>query len=341
MAGNAGLTYQELQKAFRQRTFKPLYFLYGDETFLMDELQDLLVQHALEEHERDFNYDLVYGADSDAPAVLSICQAFPMMAARRVVVVRNFMALKRNVLFKHYAAKPNPAAVVLLLCRRKPNLRVHPYRALKQHATWGEFKPFYERQMPQWIAGRIKEQGCHIEPRAAAMLADFVGTSLRAAASEIDKLITYVGDRGRLTAEDVIRASGQTRECNVFELQRAIVDGRGADAQHIGQRMLGAASNKTGELLRIIAFLRSYFARLWKLQGCQRQQLSRTEMASVIGVQPYRLKEYLRALRCFPGKTLEEAFSALLAADCEIKGGSHRSAALVLTLLLRRLDATR
>ena len=332
-----GLTYEQLDTAFRHRNFKPLYFLYGEETFLMDELQQVLIEHALAPHERDFNLDLVYGAEAEARAVLALCGAFPMMAERRVVVVRGFEQLEDNRLFTTYAETPNPSAVVLLLCMGKPNLTTHPYRALKQHAAWGAFKRLYDHQMPGWIQRRLQQFGYEIEPAAVQMLADYVGTHLHSAASEIDKLITYVGEHRRLTADDVVSASGQTREFNVFELQRAIGEGRYADAQRIAERMLSQAPNSRGEALMIVSVLAGYFTKLWKLSECQAQRIPEREMAQQVGISPYFIKEYVFSLRRFPPLVLEQAFAALLAADYELKGGSRRDARLVLTLLVRRL----
>ena len=126
MASKTGASYEDLATAFRHGQFKPLYFFYGEEGLLMDELQALLVEQALAPHERDFNLDLVYGPEATAPAVLAQCAAFPVMAERRVVVVRAFDKLDENRLFTSYAERPNPHAVVLLLCSAKPNLAQHP-----------------------------------------------------------------------------------------------------------------------------------------------------------------------------------------------------------------------
>lgn len=334
---NTGLSYEQLETAFRHRNYKPLYFLFGEERFLIEELQRVLLAHALAPHERDFNLDIVYGAEAEAPAVLALCAGYPMMAERRVVVVRDFEKLKDNQLFAAYAERPNPTAVVLLACGTKPNLSAHPYRALKQHAAWGEFKPLYDNQMPGWIQRRVQAQGYRIEAEAVQMLADYVGTSLQAAVAEIDKLATYAGTRRELTADDVVHASGQTRGFNVFELQRAIGEARFADAMRIADRMLQQASNARGEALMIVSVLTGYFTKLWKLAACQAKRLPEQAMAARIGVPPFFIKEYLFSLRRYSPAALERAFSALLAADFELKGGSGRDERLVLTLALRRL----
>ncbi len=340
MAKSTGLGYEQLATAFRHQNFKPLYFLFGEESFLADELQRLLVERALSPEEHAFNYDLVYGAEAEAREVLALCAGFPVGAERRVVVVRDFDKLKGNRAFKSYAEQPNPHAVVLLTCASKPNLSAHPYRALKQHAAWSHFKPLYDNEVPGWIKQRVEAQGGRIEAQAVQMLAEYVGADLRALASEIEKLIVFAGARATLTGGDVIRASGQTREHNVFEMQKALGQGRLPDALHVADRMLRRANNPQSEALMIVAVLTSYFTKLWKMPPGARGMANR-KVASVIGVSPYFVQEYVVSARRFGPAGVERAFAALLSADYELKGGAARDPRLVVMLLLRRLCPAR
>lgn len=337
MAKDTGPSYDDLATAFRHQNFDPLYFFFGEETFLIDELQELLIEEALDPSQHDFNLDVVYGSEAEASEVIGLCQGFPAGAPRRVVIVREFEKLDNNREFKTYAQQPNPQAVVLLACTSKPNLSAHPYRALKEHATWSEFRALYDNEMPGWIQDYVNGQGYEIEPKAIQMLADYVGTDLQRAASEIEKLITFAGDRTRLTSDDVLAASGQTREFNVFELQAAIGEGRHADAARIAERILQQASNPRGEAIMIVAVLNAYFDKLWKLQKPGVLRKNKYDLAGEIGVNPYFVEEYKHAAQRYDRSTIDDAYAALLAADYELKGGASRDASLILTLLLRRL----
>ncbi|MFP4227418.1 MAG: DNA polymerase III subunit delta [Salinivenus sp.] len=337
MAKDTGPSYDDLATAFRHQNFDPLYFFFGEEPFLIEELQDLLIEHALEPSQHDFNLDVVYGSESEASEVIGLCQGFPTGAPRRVVIVREFEKLDNNRQFKDYAQQPNPQAVVLLACTDKPNLSAHPYRALKEEATWSEFKSPYDNEMPGWIQNYVSGQGYDIEPKAVQMLADYVGTDLQRAASEIEKLMTFAGERTRLTTDDVLAASGQTREFNVFELQAAIGEGRHGDAARIAERILQQASNPRGEAIMIVAVLNGYFDKLWTLQKPGALRKNKYELAGEIGVSPYFVEEYKHAAQRYTRSAIADAYAALLAADYELKGGASRDAHLVLTLLLRRL----
>lgn len=347
MAQKTGPSFDDLATAFRHQNFDPLYFLYGDEHFLIEELQDLLIEQALPPEQHDFNLDVVYGSDVTPAEVLALCQGYPVMAERRVVIVREFEKVGQGLSddardhfkgqFKAYAKQPNPHAVVLLACSKKPNLAAHPYRALKQNAIWSEFKELYDNQMPGWIKTYAQQEGYEMTPHAVQMLADFVGTDLQAAASELEKLSTFAGDRSRLTVDDVLAASGQTREINVFELQKAIGEGRARDAHHIIEGLLRQASNPRSEGIKIVAILRGYFDKLWKLQPPEAQAMNKYDLAGRIGVPPFFAEEYRRAARGYTTQTIGAAYRALMAADFELKGGSTRSASLILTLLLRQV----
>ncbi len=329
--------YIELRSALRSRNFDPVYLLYGEERYFMDRLQETLLEFAIEPHEKDFNLDILYGSEVDVQTALGACQAFPMMAARRVVIIRDFDKMKGNGLFKALAEQPNPSCVVFLVCSGKPNMSRHPYRALREKARAVEFKALYPNQVPRWIETLGKERGFALEPKAVQMLADYVGSSLSAVSTELDKLATYVGEREVLTAEDVVQASGQTRDFNVFELQRVVGERRYEDALMISERLLQQSSNQRGESNRIVSVLTSFFIKLWQLTGLQSARASEKQMASAVGVSPYFLKEYLACLRRFDGIALNGAFSALLAADFELKGGSQRSDRMILNLMFRKI----
>lgn len=332
-----GNAWSELKSAIAAGRFEPIYLFHGEERWFIDALQRDIVEHAVPAHERDFNYDLLYGAEVDAQQALSACQAYPMMAERRLVVIRDFDQMKNNAVFKVLAERPNPTCVVVLVCSGKPNMSRHPYRALKGTARVEEFAALWPNQVPRWIDVLAKEKGYSIEPKAVQMMADFIGTSLSTAASELDKLSVFAGERQVLTADDVVQATGQTREFNVFELQRVVGEACYSDALRISERLLQQSSNPRGECTRIVSVLSSFFLKLWQLTGLQKQRIAEKDMARAVGVSPYFLKDYLGSLRQYDQKGLDRAISSLLAADFELKGGSARNERMILHVMLRRM----
>ncbi|MFN3597791.1 MAG: DNA polymerase III subunit delta [Rubricoccaceae bacterium] len=336
-----GATFEDLATAFRHGRFAPLYLFFGEEAFLMDELQALALAHALAPHERDFNFDLFYGPETTAPQVLAQCAAFPMMAARRLVVVREFEKLPENKLFQGYAERPNPHAVVLLLCSGKPNRTHHPYRALCAHGVWAEFEPLKENRLPGWVEGRFRALGIAPESGASQMLAEMAGPDLRALALEVDKLVAFVGGAGRVRRDDVLAAAGHSREQNPFALQSALAAGDVPRALAIAHGLLAQASNATGEAVRIVALLTAYLLKLWRVSGCLQEGMAERDLSRQVGISPYFVKEFVAAQRQYGPEGLARALRTLLAADNALKGGSAHDPATILTLALRRAAAPR
>jgi DNA polymerase-3 subunit delta len=236
-----------------------------------------------------------------------------------------------------YVKQPNPSSVVLLVCQTKPNLSANPYRALKTHAEAAHFGALYDRQMPGWIQAYVQDLNCRIDPDAVQMLASLNGTDLRTTALEIDKLTAYIGDRNRITCDDVLDVGGHSRTYNVFQLQRHVGARQFNKAMDVMERMLQGSANRRSEALMIVSVLTAYFIKLRKLTVCQARRMNEKAMATRIGVPVFFIKEYLSSLRWYPMAAIEQAFAVLLAADYELKGGANRNEGLILALAFRRL----
>jgi DNA polymerase-3 subunit delta len=195
--------------------------------------------------------------------------------------------------------------------------------------------------MPGWVADRFRAKGYRATGGAAQLLAERLGPGLRAAANEIDKLITFVGDSKEVSEDDVLRAAGASHHSSPFELQKALGRGDDATALAIARAIMAQASNRQGEAIAVVAILTSFLTKLWRLTGCREVGVPERELPSQIGVNPYFIRDYLSALRHFPPSRLGPAFEALLAADAELKGGTERDPTTILTLALRRIARSR
>ena len=330
-------TYEQARAAVQEGNVKPLYFVYGEEQLLADKFQSLLMASSLSEAEKSFNLDILYGAEVTAQQAIATCNAFPVMAERRVVIVRDFEKMSDNKLFAAYAERPNPQAVVALVCRNKPNLTHNPYRALKTKAVAVALAPPKPRSMGAWIKDELSARGKTIDPQAQQILKDFVGTDLTAATTELDKLVTFVGDKKKIAVQDVLTAAGQTREINVFELQNAVTAGDYDKAMWIAEKMLQQGSNAIGSALIIIAVLTRYYNRLWQLAKLMRAGVGRTESARRLGLRDFQLSGYESVLRSASPEQIRRGLRALMAAEFEIKGGSEMNEHIVMSLMLVQL----
>lgn len=311
-----GMTLDDLDRALKAGKFEPLYLFYGEEDFLSDEAVERLLSSALRETERSFNLDILSANDADAREIVARASAFPMVAERRVVVVRDADHLpeKGLELLAHYADQPSPSTCLVLVAA-KPDMRRKAFATIKRSGTAIEFRPLYENQLPDWIERRVDRRKGSITPEAAKLLAAYVGSSLRDIENELDKLFLFVGDRSNISEGDVAAVVGLTREYSVFELQRAIGERNLPRAVEVMEKILDA--NEPMPL--IVSILTNYFATLWKIGDLLRRGTKQSELTGQVRVNPYFLKEYIATLKVYSLEEIEGVFHRLATAEEEYK----------------------
>ena len=224
MAQPKGITHKEIIRDARAGNLAPIYYLMGDEPYYIDKVSDFLVETALKPEDRDFNLDVVYGADVSMNQVIELAHAYPMMADRRVVLVREAQAIRSLDGLEQYAQHFTPTTV-LILCHKygKLDARKAVYKNIQQVGVIYESKRLYDSQLPTFITEYASRKKVEIEPQAVQMLADHVGADLSRLAAELDKLILALPQSGgRITADRVEELTGVSKDFNNFELMGAL-----------------------------------------------------------------------------------------------------------------------
>lgn len=195
-----------LRTAIQERSFAPVYYFHGVEDYLKEEFLRQLIDAAIEPATRDFNLESLRGSEVDAEALGSILATPPMMAERRVVIVRDVGALRkeaRRVLDQYLKRPANDSVVVLIAAAGAKD-----DRALAEHATAVEFERLSGDRVPKWITYYASHDlGCEITPEAAKLLQNAVGTELSQLQTELDKLASFAaGGERRVIDEDAVAA---------------------------------------------------------------------------------------------------------------------------------------
>lgn len=310
------------------KDFAPLYLLYGDESFLIDEAVQTIIDAVFHDGGREFNLDVLHGGEVDAKDIIDRSTSFPMTGGRRVVIVREFDKLSRKDLLLSYIEHLS-AATSLILISQKPDFRLKVFKAIKEHGIVMEYRPLYDNEIPGWISARVTRLGKRITPEACQLMQGYVETSLHEIQNEIDKLCVYVGDKKSIDIEDIESVVGRSKQYNLFELQRSLARRDKAGALAIAEHLLDSGESPVG----LVAMLARYFQRLWLFQDLLSRRNSEPEIAAALNVRPYSLREYHQAAGHFNSHHIERCFSCLLEADEKLKS-SITNARVVITILL-------
>lgn len=225
MAKKDSNLYLEILKDIRNKNFKPVYFLMGEESYFIDLITDAIIENALTDDERDFNQTIMYGSDVDNYAtVVNAAKRYPMMAQRQLVVVKEAQQISNIELLSFYLKQPLASTILVINHKHGVVKSKKLLSEVEQVGVLYESKKLYDNQLPAFINNYVAASGRTIENKAMQMIADFIGSDLNRLTSELDKLRISMGEANtRITPDDVERNVGVSKDFNNFELLNAIV----------------------------------------------------------------------------------------------------------------------
>lgn len=317
----------ELVKDLKNRKFKPLYLLHGEESYYIDKISDYIEHNALSDAEKGFNQTIFYGKDSDVMSIINSAKRFPMMSDYQVVIVKEAQELKwgKEDEEKKSAADPmlsyfeNPlSSTILVFCYRngKFDKRKKTYKAIEKKGIVFESGQIYDNKVPGWIEDFVREKGYSIHARASALLGEYLGNDLSKVANELEKLMLNVNKGGEITPKDVENNIGISKEYNVFELQSAIVR---KDAFKVNQIINYFAANpKNNPMPLLLGNLNNYFTKVLKYHYATDR--SPQGLARELGVAPFFVKDFENAGKSFNKQKTFQIISYLRECDLKTKG---------------------
>lgn len=297
---------------------KPIYFFMGDEPYYIDKLTEYIEQNVLQEHERDFNQTILYGRDVTMDDVVGSAKRYPMMADRQVVIVREAQDLSRTIdALESYAENPQPTTVLVFAYKYKTlDKRKKVTKLIDKHGLVFESKKLYENQVGTWISRVLQGKGYSIEPKANAMLVEFLGNDLSKISNELTKLEIILPKGHTITAKDIEVNIGFSKDFNVFELQNALGSKNQLKAYQIAQYF--ADNPKDNPMVVTTSLVFSFFVKLLKYHGIKDKNPK--TVAPMLGVSPFFLKDYDLALKNYPMKKVSAIIAALRDIDVKSKG---------------------
>lgn len=308
----------QITKDIKAGLIKPIYFLMGEEPYYIDKLTEFIEQNILQEHERDFNQSILYGRDVTIEDVIGTAKRFPMMADRQVVVVREAQELSRTIdKLEAYAENPQPTTVLVFAYKYKTlDKRKKITKLLDKVGVVYESKKLYENQVGDWIKRVLSGQGYSIEPKAVAMLVEFLGTDLSKINNELEKLKIILPKGHTFTPNDIEENIGFSKDFNNFELRKAIGEKNQVKAYQIIHYF--AQNPKDNPLVVTTGLVFGFFSQLLQYHGLKDK--SQMNAAKVLKVNPYFVKDYEVAFRNYPMKKVSTIVSALRTIDVKSKG---------------------
>ncbi|MED0988933.1 DNA polymerase III subunit delta [Bacillus nitratireducens] len=332
----------DIHKKIKKKQFAPLYLLYGTEAYFINETIKLITTEALEEEDREFNvvtYDLEEAYLED---VVEDARTLPFFGDRKVILIKSplFLTaqkekLEQNIkILEEYIGEPSPFSILVFVAPyEKLDERKKITKLLKKTADVVEANAMQMQDVQKWVVSRAEEAQVYIDNTAVSLLLELVGSNVTMLAKEMDKLTLYVGMGGEITSKLVTELVPKSVEQNVFALTEKVVKKDIAGAMQI----LDGLFTQQEEPIKLLALLVSQFRLLNQVKELQQRGYGQNQIASHIGVHPYRVKLAMNQTKFFSFEELKRVILELAEADYSMKTGKMDKK-LVLEFFLMRLN---
>jgi DNA polymerase-3 subunit delta len=307
--------YSDILASLKKKNYSPVYFLCGEEPYYIDKLSDYIENFVLDETEKSFNQSVLYGNEVNASQIISESKRFPMMADRTVIVVKEAQGVKDIEKLESYVKSPSPSTVLVICYKYKtPDGRKSFGKTLKDKAVYFESSKLYDNKIPDWISSLVREKGYQMGPVAAKLLADNLGTDLSKIENELNKLFINIPQGTEVTPDLIQKNIGISKDFNVFELQNALGNREVYKANQIINYF--ASNPKEHPFVILPGTLFGYFTKLMLTHKVS----DKNKLASVLGVNPYFVNDYVSAAQKYTPAKLVNIISVLREYDLKGKG---------------------
>ena len=297
---------------------KPIYFLMGEEPYYIDKISDYIEKTVLDEAEKGFNQQVMYGRDASIEDIVASAKRYPMMAERQVLIVKEAQDLSRTIeKLVSYAQNPQPTTVLVINYKyKKLDKRKKLHKAIAKSGLIFESKKLYDNQVSDWIRRVLSGKKYQIEPKAAHMLVEFLGTDLSKIANELDKLMLILPVETIINDKHIEENIGISKDFNNFELQKAV----GTKDIKKANRIINyfVENPKNNPTVMTISLLNSFFTKLLLFHGLENK--SKDAVSKSLGVGFYFIDDYFTAARNYPMRKVAQVIAFLRDADVKSKG---------------------
>jgi len=317
------MDHKQIIQQVKNMQFEKIYFLHGEEPFFIDAVSDAIIEHAMDDSERDFNQTIVYGKECDASLIIADAKSYPMMGERRLVVIKEAQEFKDIDLLEPYFENPVDTTIFVVCYKHK---KFDSRKKLSKLAATNGIvflsEKVRENKLVDWISVYAKGAGYPITPKAAMLLAEFLGADLGRIVNELDKLSILVEKGTTINEVHIEENIGISKDYNFFELSNAFSERDYLKASKIVNYF--EKNPKMGPIIPIIANLYSFHVKLMRIHFAKDK--SQASLASAIGVAPFLVPQHMQAAKIYNPKKLAENIAILQEYDLKTKGLENASA---------------
>lgn len=327
---------KELKKQWKQGEFHKCYLFYGSETYLIKNYEEALTEALLPPGAEGMNFDVLEGKKATAAAIMDAAETLPFLNEKRLVLVRN------SEFFQKGGRKEEgenlvdflgnlPETTCLLFVEEKVEKNNRLYKAVAKNGMAVDFQPLTEKEIISWLKKSCRDQDLTLNDSTAVYLLRITDNSMENLVRELGKLTAYKADGGEITKEDIDAVCSISLEARIFDLVRAVAEGRTERAMTLYRNLLRMKESP----FLVLSLITRQFRLILECALLSAQGSPNPEIAKRLEIREFAVRDYLKQSKSFTKEQLQEALENCLQTDLDIKGGKIEEELAVELLLLR------
>lgn len=341
------MSYIQTIKDLENHKIFPVYLLYGNEPFLLQNAQQKIVNAVLDKPEYDLTYSVVDLENIPVQNAVHDAETFPFFGEKKVLVLKNasfFKAVPDKSTVDHdlgilaeYLKNPVDYTVLIMVCpNEKIDARKKIVKLIQEHGQVVECQKPKEKELYQWIQVMSGELNLKLDRNVVSLLAEEVGTDLMALQKEMEKLSLFSGGDGLITMEDAEPLISHHAQATGFKMLDAIMNHELKEAIRIFKDL----RKQNEEPIALLALLASQVRLILQCKLMKNKGYTQNQMAKQLQVHPFRVKMALDRETYFSLDELYHMIDRLTGTDDRIKRG-EMDKDLAIELLLYEFAKTR
>jgi DNA polymerase III subunit delta len=309
----------ECLKSIRDGKLLPVYLFCGEDSYLIDLAAEEITKAADKFIFSDFDKGIFWGGDDKNLAdMLTMALAFPFSSDKKLLVIKDFEKLKDKKSLTGYISSPPDFTILVMIHNGSiSSAASEPYKSLAQKGYLFEAKELKGRSLIKWISDYVSMKGKTISPENIQMMIEIVGENRALLEDQIEKIITYIGDKREIGYTEINVLAAETKEYTIFDLLNAIGRKDKAASFKYAYNLL----EKGKEPVFLVFMIAKYFTTLSRTGEVMGQNLPPAAAAKALGILEWTYKDYTAARKLYSEKQLKKASEALLNADLSLKTG--------------------
>ncbi len=300
-----------LPKFLKEDTLLPIYFLFGEDTFTINNAVKAIEKVIAPLVASDFDREnITLQKESTVSQIVDLAYSFPFGDGKKFIIAKGFNEIKDIKSFANYVKDPADFTVLVIVqASKKAPLNQEPYKSLYANKYIFEARELDSDELSDWMFKKARIEKLNLTKEAGELLIEMVGENKGILEMQLSKIATYAKHDEEITPEIIQRLAEITKEYSIFDLQKALDEGDKNNAISIAYNILSQS-----DIIFIISMLTRFVTTHTRV-------LELRKLPDSEGEKEYRNRYfYLKKTTYMSNeKRLENAAKALLEADIRVK----------------------